>query len=707
MSLRPLRSRPLIPALFLAALAPVAAHADDAPAPAPVDAAHLAAPAEIVVTGALSRSRQDVLSGVAVLSGAHLDQVLRASVGETLAHVPGVSATSFGPTASRPVLRGMQGERVRLLVDGIGSIDVSNTSADHAPAVNPLLAERIEVLRGPQSLLYGSAAIGGVVNVIDRRIPTRVPDEAVHVDAIATYGTAARERSFAGSAEAPLGGGFVAHVDGSRQVSGDQAIPGHAMTPALRAQALATAAAGTGNPDIDYAANANVSGHLPNSAASSWAVGGGLAYVNDHGNIGIAYSHTDSLYGVPLRFATLPDQDQEAPRIAMVQDRVDLRAEVKPATGLFDKLALRVGNAAYHHFELDDTGAIGTRFFNHGTEARFEASQRQRGGWRGASGVQFVARDFDVQGDEAFLPKNTTRQLGLFSVQEVALGHLTLEAGARYEHSSLTALPTDVQPQFWAGTRRYDTLSFSGGAAYQLTPLWKLAVNVSRNERAPSAEELFANGPHAGTQSYELGDTGLKTERATSVEAILRGGNGDASFEASVYHSWFANFIYDTPTGDQQDGLPVYAYAQGAARYYGFELQGKATIARFGAWRLAADAMADAVWADITGVGPAPRIPPLRLLGGVELTSAAWDIRAEVERVTAQNRVAANETATPGYTMVNAQIGWRPWGQQRPVSITLGANNLLNVDARRHASLMKDYAPLAGRDFRLSVRVSL
>ena len=696
-------------AAIAATLASPAFAADGAAneADAAQDAVHSAPPAEIVVSGVLPRSQQDILSGVAVLKGAHLDQALRSSIGETLAHTPGVTATSFGPTASRPVLRGMQGERVRVLVDGIGSIDVSNTSADHAPAVNPLLAERIEVLRGPQALLYGSAAVGGVVNVIDRRIPTEVPKEPIHIGALASYGSAANERSVAGTVDVPLGGGWVAHADGSRAVSDDMKIGGYVLTPALRAQALATAASGVGDPGIDYTANANARGRLANTAAKSWDVGAGLAYIGAQGSIGIAYSHKDSLYGVPSRLATAPGQDQESPRIQLQQDRWDARAEIRPAGGAIDKIAARFGYAAYQHAELDPTGAVGTRFFNHGIEGRLEVTQTKLGGWQGASGVQFVNRDFNVIGDEAFLPRNSTQQLGLFTLQSYDAGAVKFEAGGRYEHSKLSSMPLPDQTQFWGGQRSFDTFSFSGGATWRVNPAWTLGLSASRTERAPSAEEMFANGPHAGTQAYEIGDVNLKTERSTSVEAILRGGGKGYSIEASVYHSWFGNFIYEDPTGAVEDGLPVYQMRQAPARYYGFELQGAVTLAEIGAWRLQADAMGDAVKATISGVGPAPRIPPLRVLGGVTLSDPRWDLRGEVEHVTAQNRIAAQETPTAAYTLVNAEFGFKPGGKDGRLSFTLGARNLFNVDARRAASFLKDYAPLAGRDIRLSVRLTV
>jgi iron complex outermembrane receptor protein len=674
-------------------------------ADAPGDS-HTPTSPEIVVTGAMQRNKEDMLSSVSVVQGPQLDQAIRPSIGETLDHTPGVSATSFGPSASRPVLRGLQGERVRVLTDGIGSIDVSNTSVDHATVVNPLLAERIEVLRGPQSLLYGSAAIGGVVNVIDRRIPITVPDEPVHVGATASYGSAANERSLAGAVDVPVGGGWVVHADGSYLKSDDLKIGGYALTPELRAQALASSLLPPDpNADIDFAANAAVKDTLPNTASRSWTAGAGAVYIADGGNIGVAYSHTDSLYGVPIRFATLPGETQEAPTLSLKQDRIDARAEINAGGSAIEKIAFRFGFANYSHFELGPDGSVGTAFYNQGLEARLELAQAKHGEWTGSSGVQFVNRDFNVVGDEAFLPRNSTQQLGLFTLQQFQLGAVKLEAGARFEHSAVASQPAPTQDQFFSGSRTFDTFSASGGASYDFAQGWKVGVNLSRTARAPAAEELFANGPHAGTEAFEIGDPALNVEKAWSAEAVLRGSGAHYSLEASTYYSWYSNFIYDARTGAVQDGLPVFETRQGDARYYGFELQGALTLAHFGDWKLGVDGVADYVHAEITDVGPAPRIPPFRVLGGLGVTSTKIDVRGEVERVSAQKRTADFETPTDGFTMVNAEINYRPWGEQRPLSFALSANNIFDVVARRAASVLKDYAPLAGRDIRVSARL--
>lgn len=670
---------------------------------------------EIVVTGAIQVSRKDVLSGVAVLAGQDLTESVRPSLGETLAGTPGVSASSFGPSSSRPVLRGLQGDRVRILSNGLGAIDASNTSVDHAPAINPLLAQRIEVLRGPQALQYGSAAIGGVVNVIDRRIPTSVPDEPLHFSAMGGYGSAADERSLAASADMALGGGWAFHVDGSWLKSNDLRIPGYALTPALRDEALATSLLpdddheGEEDPDhhheeIDYAANAAVQGRLPNSAARTWTLSAGLAYIDEGGSIGFSYSRLDNRYGVPIRFATLPDQGQHAPIIQVKQDRIDARAELNLGEGFLDKLSFRYAYADYRHDELDD-GAVETTFLNEGMEGRLELVQNERSGWSGASGVQFVIRDFDVISEEPYLPRNATEQLGLFTVQLVQAGPLRLEAGLRYERTRQKSSPLEGLTQFYSGTRAYDAFSGSLGAAFDVAPGWKVGVNLSQAERAPSAEELFASGPHHGTETYEIGDPFLKIERARSVEGILRGSGSGFDIEFTAFHSWFDNFIYASATGGIEDGLPVYAITQADARLYGFEFQAEVDLAKAGPWTFKAEGMADYVRATIVGAGPAPRIPSLRLKGGLRAESPHLDFGIEAEHVTAQNRVAQFETTTPAYTLVNLSAAWRPWGAFRPVSIYVSANNLFDVEARRHASFLKDYAPLPGRDIRAGVRI--
>jgi iron complex outermembrane receptor protein len=652
---------------------------------------------EIIVTG-VRRRAGDVLGGVSVLDGAQLTKELRPSIGETLARQPGVSASSFGPTASRPILRGLSGDRIRLLTDGIGSLDVSATSPDHAVAINPLTAERIEVLRGPSALLYGSSAIGGVVNVIDRRIPRSKPEGTIGGDAVLSYGSAADERSANLSLDVPLAGHFVVHGDGNWSKSDDLRTGGHLLSRELR-----EAAAASLDPEIRDLAD--LKGRLPNSAGRSWEVAAGAAFVDGPLNIGVSVSHHDALYGVPIRFSLDPEVEAEAPTIDVKQTRYDARAEV-PVSGFFSQVRARAGVSRYRHQEIEDTGDIASTFYTSGGEGRVDLVQSERSGWGGTSGVQYLTRKVHIVGEEKFLPPSSQKQSGLFTMQTYVSGPLRVEGGLRVEFSNLAAKP-DEDLGTPALRRKFTTLSGSAGTAYEFSPGWRAGLTLSSSSRAPSIEELFANGPHAGTQAFEVGDPGLDTERSLSAEASIRRSAGPVNVTASVYMSRFSNFIFQARTGAVEDGLPIYAYRQGAAKYYGFELQGDAKLGTALGVDWGAELVADAVRATIKDFGPAPQIPPLRLLGGLTGTIGKFDGRVEVEQAFAQHRNAQFETETPAYTLVNASIDWHPLADNPDLTLSLSGNNLFDVVARRHSSLLKDYAPLAGRDIRLSLRVGL
>lgn len=682
-------------------------------------------PEEIVITAPFRQGEDDLLQGTSVVTGEKLQRELRPTIGETLARQPGVSATSFGPSASRPILRGFQGERVRVLTDGIGSIDVSNTSVDHAVVIDPLLAERVEILRGPSALLFGSSAIGGVVNVIDTRIPRSIPENGYRVNAIGTYGSAANERSIAGASDVALGSKIVLHADGSYTKTDDLKIPGYVLSSRARAEALATAALPQPAPDpddeeepIDFAGNAALRDRLPNSASETWTAGVGASIITETGNLGVSYSHYDSLYGVPVRYATQLGQEQEAPRLDIAQDRFDLRGEVETGGGFLERIRVRAGYASYRHFELEDTGEIATRFYNKGLEGRIELVQADRDGWRGASGIQYFNRRFDVQGEEAFLPKNRTGQFGVFTLQQIDLGNVRAEGGARYERTQLTADTLAGDLRFFSGQRSFDAFSGSLGASVAVAPGIRVGLNASRTERAPSGEELFANGAHAGTQAYELGSPDFRLEKSWGIEATLHANGDGYHFDASAYYNWFSNYIFESqvdqsvceaaadPSGREVE-FPCFQFQQADARYYGFEADASVRVARMGDYAVNLDVLGDYVHATVVDQGPVPRIPPMRLLGGLELQSDRLSARAEVEHVFEQDRITAFETPTSDYTLVNASIAFSPWGKDNNTTILVSANNIFDVEARRHTSFLKDFAPLAGRGFRVSLRLGL
>ena len=658
----------------------------------------------IVTAGGLQRL--DMLAGTSVLEGEDLQRNLDGQIGEVLARVPGVSATSFSPGASRPVLRGFQGDRVRVLVDGIGAIDASNVSADHAVTIDPLTADRIEVLRGPAVLLYGSSAIGGAVNVIDKRIPRHVPDEAFHLDALAALDTAYDLREAGASLDVPLTGGLVAHVDGSYRSTNDVDIPGFVLARPLREELLAEAEE---EPDEaeELLEAAHLAGVLPNSATETRSLGGGLAWFGNGASLGASVGFYDSRYGVPARpgahhhheEGAEGEHGEEAVSIDLEQVRADLRGSLDLGEGFFEELTIRAGYSDYTHIEFEGD-EVGTTFMVEGIEGRAELIQRERGGWRGSVGGQYLFRDFSAVGAEAFVPPNRTSNVALFSLQEIDFEPFEIELGARYEHSA-------VETELPAVRRTFDTLSGAVGIAYSPAQGIRLGINGSRSARAPSAEELFANGPHIATQQYEIGNPALRQETALGLEGYVRANFGGADVGLAIYRTWFDDFVYLQATGAEIDELPVYTQFQQAADHFGIEAEASLPLFRAGGFRVIGDVQGDYVRATLADGTPVPRTPPLSLLGALELQSDPLDLRAEVQWFARQARIAPFETPTESFAHLNLSAAWKPVRGNDSLTLMLQANNLLDAEGRRHASFTKDFVPLAGRNVKLSARLSL
>tara|TARA_R110002094_G_scaffold219412_2_gene191351 strand:- start:6772 stop:8913 length:2142 start_codon:yes stop_codon:yes gene_type:complete len=666
---------------------------------------------DMIVVTAPYVEHLDILAGTSVLSGDELAEDLRGQIGDSLTGLPGVSSTSFAPGSSRPVLRGFQGPRVRVLTDGIGSLDASNTSVDHAVTIDPLTAQRVEVLRGPAVLLFGGDAIGGAVNVIDKRIPRDIPDDAVHLDAVGGYGSAANDWSIAGSVDVPLTPKLVIHADGSFRDTDDVRVPGFVLSPALRAEVLAAAAEETEEGHADEAAEltdtANLSGRVPNTASRTETAGAGIAFIDDGGNLGFSVSYYDTDYGVPARPGSghahggeEAEGEEEGPvTIGLRQIRADLRGGVNLG-GFFEALNFRAGYSDYEHTEFEGD-EIGTVFSVSGIEARAELVQAEHNGWRGVIGSQVLVRDFNAIGAEAFVPKNSIESWALFAVQEVDLGNWEAEGAMRFDQTGISANSIGFD-------RSFNTLSGAIGLAYAPDDsAIKIGTNLSRSERAPSAEELLSNGPHIATQAFEIGNPNFITEKSWGGELYARWDSDDVQLSATIYANLFNDYIFEAETGAEQDGLPVFQYLQRDATYYGFETSASVVFARAGGFDFVADGVADYVRAKIdNGGGAIPRIPPLRLLGGLKAESDRLDLRAEVEWSASQNKVAAFETTTDSFTMVNASAAWRPFGKDGNITLLASANNIFDVNARRHALFTKDYVPLSGRDIRVSAKFS-
>ncbi len=674
-------------------------------------------PQNVIIVSAQGLRQFDLLAGTSVVEDVELQRNLDGQLGEVLAHLPGVSATGFTPGASRPVLRGFSGERVKVLVDGVGAIDVSNTSDDHAVSIDPLNAESIEVLRGPAVLLFGSQAIGGAVNVIDKRIPRRIPDEPVHVDALVRADTATDLREAGASVDVPFGQtGLVAHFGGSWRETGDLEIPGFSVAPALRAELLEEAAEEEAEGEFGEADElreaAEQRGFVPNTSSETWSANVGLAFIDGDTKLGASFGVYDTAYGIPGRPGAGhhhgqeegdeeeegEEEGEERVSIGLRQYRADLLADLALGDGFFERMKLRVGYSDYTHTEFEGD-AVGTVFDVGGVEARLEIVQSTQGRWRGSMGAQYYARDFDAEGAEAYVAPNRTEQYALFALQEYGNGPLQLEGSARFETTSVDSVPLGIE-------RNFDTLSGALGLAYDGPEAFRAGVNVSRVARAPSAEELFSNGPHIATQAFEIGDPNLVTERAWGGEIYARGRLGRVQFSVAAYRSWFDNYIYLSETGFEDDDLPVFEYLQQDATYTGIEAELAYTFFDNGNWSFGTELTAEYVRAKLDDGSNVPRIPPLGLSGALEASSEAIDVRAEVEWYDGQDDVAAFETPTDGYTFVNASVAWRPLRANPALSLLLQADNIFDVTGRRHTSFTKDFVSLAGRNFMASVRMS-
>ncbi len=653
----------------------------------------------------------NILAGTSSLSGDRLTNALRPQIGDVLTKLPGVSTTSFAPGASRPVLRGLQGARILVLNDGLGTIDVSTTSADHGVTVEPLLLDRIEVLRGAAVLLFGGGAIGGAVNAIDKRIPRAVPEEAFHFDALTSYATAANEFGISGSLDVPLTPNFVAHIDGSYRDSGNLSIGGPVLTPALQAQQIALAAQETADGNLEGAEEAlefaELSDSIPNTQTETYNFGGGVSWFGDGITLGASIGYLNSDYGVPNNPNVSEEEEEEEEggeeegegvTIALDQLKIDFRGEID-LSGAFEKLRIRAAYADFQQTEFEAPGEPGTVFDNQGVEARVELVQSEKNGWRGASGIQYSYRDFSAIGAEAFVPPNTTNQFGIFTLQEIKTGKVDLEGSLRLDF-------TDSESQTIGIDRSFTSFSAAAGIGYNIEENTKFGLNLTRAERAPSPEELFSDGPHLATASFEIGNPNFDTETSYGGELYIRIEQPNWQLSVAGYVNIINDFIIELPTGEEEDGLPVFQFIQNDADFYGFEVQGSAALGKAGDFAISIDGVADYVNAGLDDAGPVPRIPPLRLLGGIEAQSDVLSLRAEIEWFDDQERNAAFETETDGFTLVNASATWKPLGDKAGVTLIASANNIFDVVGRRAASFTKDFAPLAGRDFRLSAKFS-
>lgn len=657
---------------------------------------------EIVVTGSpIGHPEHESIIAASVLTADEIAERNAASIGELLRRQPGVSSTFFGPAASRPIIRGLGGDRVRVLDSGIGSIDASSVSDDHAVAVDPAQAERIEIVRGPASLYYGSSAAGGVVNVFDGRIPGNVPDGGI--DGALRIGGASVDDSIeaAGGFDLLIGkigaASLIFHGDGAFRRTEDYSIPGFAESDRLMA---AEALEGGDEEEGEEEAF----GVVENSDLETKTGAIGTSLVFEDGFLGVSVKRTRSNYGVPGAHhhgegeEGEEEGEEEEVRIDLEQDRIDLMGELNRDFLIFQTAKIRFGYADYRHQELEGT-EVGTLFANEGYEGRLELIEKNFGNFRGASGIQFRHRDFVALGEEAFTPPNVTDQFGVFTVREYETDKWHFQLAGRYEHTAVEAPGISL-------ARDFDTISVSGGAGFEPNAIMFVGVNAFRTERAPAPEELFSDGPHLATNAFEIGNPDLGTETALGVEASVHFDWSGVSATINGFNTNYDDFVSLLPTGGEEDGLPVFLFEARDAVFRGFEAELEADLFTAGSFDVSGRTQVDFVRARFRdGAGDVPRIPPLRSIIGVEADSDKLKLSAELEIAASQDRISEFELPTDGFEVVNLGVVFRPMGASNGgPELHFRADNVTDEDARQHTSFLKDVAPLPGRNFSIALR---
>ncbi len=639
---------------------------------------------EVVVHANMLANSPLEMSTPAVLLGKNQLNFLAAnSLGATLSSLPGITATSFGNGASRPIIRGLDGPRVRVLNDGLGMLDASDVSPDHAVSTEPLLAKGIEVLKGPATLLYGGGAIGGVVNILDNKIPTSAPENGYN-------GVAEARRDTVDDTETSLLSAtvgnekFAFHAEGLTRDGDDYSIPDYNVTDP----------ANTPSNEVSK-------GREPNSFNNThnYSLGGSL--LQDDGYVGIAYSRQISKYG-------LPSEPQEAPFIDLDNKRFDVRGEHSFEKSVVEKVRLRFADADYQHKEIAGE-EVATTFKNKAQEARLETVIAPIAGWHGVIGAQGLHRDFSALGEEAYVPRTDTHNYGVFVLEEYELNDWRFEFGARHEWQDISVKESaDMDSDLNAN-------SLSSGAVWEFVEGWSLHGSLSRSQRLPTPEELYADGPHAATNTFEIGDDNLGKETSTNIELSLHKTSGDLTSALTIYQNKIEDFIYAASTGNTvdedgnvaADGFQEVIYTPTDSTFKGIE----AELTYVFTEQFSAGLFGDSVRAKLDSGGDLPRIPAQRIGTNMNYNIAlgkGQKIRSQLTfaHVDEQKHLAAFEDASNSYNNLNLGINYSlPVSNTMTAELFVNGNNLTNDTQRPNTSFIKESVPLPGRNLTLGARL--
>ena len=668
---------------------------------------------EIVVVGH-PLSGEGLAQATDVVTGEELDRKAADSIGATVGNEPGIHNSSFGAAVGRPVIHGLDGARVRIMEDRIDTLDVSVTSGDHAVTVDPFIANQVEILKGSGTLLYGSGAIGGVVDVHTGRIPHNAfKGISGRLDLKSADNGDGRNGSF----RADGGVGILGwHLDGFSRRADDYEIPGFAAS----ARELAREAEDheEGEEEDREEEDEEFSGVLPGSGFDVSGGSAGFSLVGDSGFVvGFSVSNLAAEYGIPGHGHEEHGHDdgeeeheegeeeegghgeEGTPLADLDQTRVDFEAAIATPLPGFSSLNLRFGANSYAHNEVEPSGGIGSAFENEAWEARAEMSHEVVAGWEGVAGAQMGDRRFSVVGEEAFTPPVDTRTFGVFWVAERSFPGFQLETGIRFD--SVEHDPAEGESRSFGGA------SASLGMVIPIDDDWTGTVLADYSTRAPVGEELYSNGPHFATRSFEIGDANLGEERALNLSATLKRRGDDWSVLGTVYRTRFADFIFRASTGDYMEGLVVRQFNQADATFTGMDLEASAAIACWDGGQLELSGLFDTVSAtvDVSGNDNLPRIPPARVGLGMALTNGPFSVHVDFMRVSNQENAAELEFETDGYNDLRAYVGWDVEVGIMSVSVYLQGRNLTDDEQRNHTSVVKDLVPEPGRTIEVGVRI--
>ncbi|MDC9525531.1 TonB-dependent receptor [Pseudoalteromonas sp. Angola-30] len=688
----------------------------------------------VVYASALHKNSLEMISPVSVLSGDELKNKSKATLGETLKGLPGVNASYFGPVSSSPIIRGLDGPRVKITQNGLDASDASRIGPDHATSSDSLAAEQIEVLRGPSTLLYGSGAIGGVVNVVDNRIPTSNLDDLTGA-AEYSHDTVSNSNTVAAKLETG-NDGFNFHFDGTKRSGDDYETPTFNIT--------------------DEDGDVETHNSVENTFIDSDTFNVGTSYVGDHLTVGFSYGSIETDYGIPghehhdhdhegeteeEHDEHADEEEEESVYAHLEQDRWQGLISYALDNNWIENINLRVGYTDYKHSEIED-GEIGTTFKNETTEARLNV-EHKLAQWHGMMGYHYSESDYDAIGEEAFTPASVTTTHALYLLEEREFGDVTLELGARIEDYEITSTITDSEhahdhdeeedhdegeEESIAYSESFTNVSASAGAIWQYTPGQSIALSLSHSERAPLSAELLSNGLHIATGTYELGlgyhiednevhfePEDIKQEKSTNLDFSFRRFSGDFGYTVNFFYNDIKNFYYQQNTGlvyDEEDGLEsaigahddavaVYQFASKDAELYGVEFDVH--------YQIDPNAMVK-VFGDSTRAklkddeGNLPRIPANKL--GSELQYNVGDLQLTLTgtHYFEQDNISAYETKTDGYTIVDAQANYQLSLGAIDTQLYLNVDNITDELGFVHSSFIKNKAPLPGRNFRFGIR---